>query len=230
MEWWHCAWFLFSLCLPVGEENGNPLQYSCLENSMDREAWQATVYGVAKSWPRPSDWARAFLYFLNVMQHTCFAFLNTIFNDCMLKVKVKLLSRVWLFATPWTVAHRAPLFIEFSRQGYWSGLPFPSPGDLPNPVIEPRSPTLQADALPSEPPGKLFLLQGNLPNPGIKPRSPTLQADSLPAEPQGRPKNTGVGSLSLLQWFFPTQESNQGLLHCRRILYQLSYQGSPIVC
>ena len=68
---------------------------------------------------------------------------------------------------------------------------------------------------------------GDLPNPGIKPRSPALQADSLPAEPPGKPKNTGVDSLSLLQWIFLTQESNQGLLHCRRILYQLSYQGSP---
>ena len=56
-----------------------------------------------------------------------------------------------------------------------------------------------------------------------KPRSPTLQADFSPAEPQGKPKNTGVGSLSLLQGIFPTQESNQGLLHCRLILYQLSY-------
>ena len=68
-----------------------------------------------------------------------------------------------------------------------------------------------------DPPG-----EGN----GIEPRSPALQADSLPAEPQGKPKNTGVGSLSF-QWIFPSQESNQGFLHCRRILYQLSYQGSP---
>ena len=67
--------------------------------------------------------------------------------------KVKLLSCVRLFATPWTVAHQAPPSIEFSRQEYWSGLPFPSPGDLPAPGIEPRSPTLRADALPSEPPG-----------------------------------------------------------------------------
>ena len=63
--------------------------------------------------------------------------------------------------------------------------------------------------------------------PGIKPRSPTLQADSLPAEPQGKPKNTGVGSLSLFQQIFPTQELNWGLGHCRQILYQLSFQGSP---
>ena len=56
---------------------------------------------------------------------------------------------------------------------------------------------------------------------------PALQADSLPTEPQGKPKNTGVGSLSLLQWIFPSQELNRGLLHCRQILYQLSYQGSP---
>ena len=87
--------------------------------------------------------------------------------------------------------------MEFSRLEYWSGQPFLSPGDLPNP--------------------------------GIEPRSPTLQADSLPAEPQGQPKNTRVGSLSLLQQIFPTQESNQGLLHCGQILYQLSYEGSPIL-
>ncbi|RJF55596.1 hypothetical protein D4Z76_09305, partial [Campylobacter coli] len=61
---------------------------------------------------------------------------------------------VGLFTTPWTVAYQAPLFMEFSRQEYWSGLPFPSPGDLPDPGNDPRSPTSQADALPSEPPGK----------------------------------------------------------------------------
>ena len=67
----------------------------------------------------------------------------------------------------------------------------------------------------------------DLPDPGIKPRSPTLQADSLPSEPPGKAKNTGVDSLSLLWGIFPTQGSNWGLLHCRQILYQLSYQGSP---
>ena len=86
----------------------------------------------------------------------------------------------------------------FSRQEYWSGLPCP-------------------------PPGNLF-------NPGIKPKSPALQADSLPSEPPERPKNTGAVSLSLLQGIFLTQESNQGLLHCRYILYQLSYQESPVLC
>ena len=72
-----------------------------------------------------------------------------------------------------------------------------------------------------------FLSPENLPNSEIEPRSPTLQVDSLPTEPQEKPKNIGVGSLSLLQEIFLTQESNQGLLHCRQILYQLSYQGSP---
>ena len=72
----------------------------------------------------------------------------------LVKVKVKSLSCVRLFATPWTVAYQAPLSMGFSRQECWSGLPFPSPGDLPNPGIEPRSPALRADALPSEPPGK----------------------------------------------------------------------------
>ena len=59
-------------------------------------------------------------------------------------------SCVQLFATPWTVAHQAPLSMGFSRQEYWSGLPFPSPGDLPDPAIEPQSPTLQADSLSTE--------------------------------------------------------------------------------
>ena len=70
----------------------------------------------------------------------------------------------------------------------------------------------------------------DLPNPGIEPRFPALWVDSLPAEPQRKPNNTGMGSPSLLQQIFPTQESNQGLLHCRWILYQLSYQGSPKRC
>ena len=69
-------------------------------------------------------------------------------------MKVRSLSRVRLFATPWTVASQAPPSMGFSRQECWSGLPFPSPGDLPDPGIEPESPALQADALPSEPPGK----------------------------------------------------------------------------
>ena len=111
----------------------------------------------------------------------------------MKKWKRKSLSHVQLFATPWTVACQAPLSMEFFRPEYWSGLPFSSSGDLPNPGIEPRSPTLQADSLPSELPGK--------------------------------PKNAGVGSLSLLRWIFLTQESKWELLHCRRILIQLSYEG-----
>ena len=72
----------------------------------------------------------------------------------MQKQEPKLLSRVQLFATPWTVAHQAPLSIEFSRQEYWSGLPFLPPGDIPAPGIEPGSPALQSDTLPSELPGK----------------------------------------------------------------------------
>ena len=67
---------------------------------------------------------------------------------------MKSLSRVQLFETPWSVAHKAPFSMEFSRQEYWTGLPYPSPGDLPDPGIEPVSLALQADTLPSEPPGK----------------------------------------------------------------------------
>ena len=70
------------------------------------------------------------------------------------KVKVKSLSCVRLFGTPWTVAYHAPQFMEFSRQEYWSGVPFLSPEDIRNPGIEPMFPALQADCLPSEPPGE----------------------------------------------------------------------------
>ena len=68
-------------------------------------------------------------------------------------MKVKLLSGVRLFVTPWTVACQASLSMGFSRQEYWSGLPLPPPGDLPDPGIEPGSPALEADALTSEPQG-----------------------------------------------------------------------------
>ena len=71
--------------------------------------------------------------------------------------KVKSISCVRLFVTPWTVAHQAPPSMEFSRQEDWSGWPLPSPGDLPGPGIEPRSPALQADTLLSEPPGKSYI-------------------------------------------------------------------------
>ena len=87
-----------------------------------------------------------------------------------------------------------------SRQEYWSGLPWPPPRDLPNP--------------------------------GIEPRSPILQVNSLPSAPTGKPKNTGMGSLPLLLSLFHvnflTQEPNWDLLHCRQILYQLSYQGTQV--
>ena len=88
--------------------------------------------------------------------------------------------------------------MEFSRQKYCSGLPFPSSEDLPNPEIE----------------------LGSL----------ALQADSLLAESPRKPMNTGVDRLSFLQGIFLTQKSNWGLLHCRHILYQRSYQGSPFPC
>ena len=65
-----------------------------------------------------------------------------------------MLNHVQLFVIPWTVAHQAPLSVEFFKQEYQAGLPFPPPGDLPDPGIEPWSPTLQTDYLPSEPPGK----------------------------------------------------------------------------
>ena len=75
-------------------------------------------------------------------------------KQCKQHESVYSLSHIWLFATLWTVAHQAPLSMGFSRQGYWSGLPLPSTGDLPDTGIKPGSPASQADALPSEPLGK----------------------------------------------------------------------------
>ena len=107
-------------------------------------------------------------------------------------LKVKAIQLCPILCDPMDIQSMA-----FSRPEYWSGQSFFSPRDLPNI--------------------------------GIEPRSPALQADSLPAEPPGKTKNTGVGNLSLLRGIFLTQESNRGLLHCRQILYQLSYKGSPVL-
>ena len=124
----------------IGEGNGNPVQYSCLENPRDRGAWWTAVNGVTQSPTR-----------LKLLSSSSSSALQ---GPLPVEVKVKSLSRVQLFATPWTVAYQAPLSMGFSRQECWSGLPFPSPGDLPDPGIKPGSPALQADNLPSEPPGK----------------------------------------------------------------------------
>ena len=112
----------------AGEGIGYPLQYSDLENSMD-----CTVHGVAKCRTRLSN-------FHFQLVHSCW---------CLVKVSVRR-SVVSDSVTPWTVAHQAPLCMEFSRQEYWSGLPFPSPGDLLNQGSSPG--LLQEDSLLSEPP------------------------------------------------------------------------------
>ena len=77
---------------------------------------------------------------------------------------MKVLVSQLVSVTPWTAARQAPPSMEFSRQEYWSGLPFPSPGDLPDPGMEPRSPALQVDSLPSEPLGKphSFIVKGKV--------------------------------------------------------------------
>ena len=152
------------------EGNGNPLQYSCLENPMDWGAWWAAVHGVAKSRTRLSDFTFTFHFHASEKEMaTHYSVLvwripgtaepggllsmgsyrvghdwsdlaaatvavcvciNICLYRCMWsEVKWKSLSRFWLFVTPWTVTHQAPLSMLFSRQKYWSGLPFPSPGD-----------------------------------------------------------------------------------------------------
>ena len=191
----------------------NPLDCS-LPGSFVHGVFQARrLELVAISYSRGSSWPR------DQTQVSCIA---GRFSTIWAVSEVKLISRARLFATPWTVAYQAPPSVGFSRQEYWSGLPLPSPGDLPHPGIEPRSLALQADALPSEPPGKLIWAIG---------KSQILSRVWLFATPWNSPwnslgQNTGVGRLSLLQGIFLTQRMNPGLPHCRRILSQLSHQGS----
>ena len=125
---------------------------------------------------------------------------------------------------------------NFQAREYWNGLPFSSPGDLPNPGIEPGSPALQADALSSEPLGKpqyglairkvLYMHAHDSESESRSVVSDSLCPQGLYSPWNSPGQNTGVGSHSLLQGIVPTQRSNQGLLHCRQILYQLSYQES----
>ena len=138
-----------------GERNGNPLQYSFLENSMDRGAWWATVYGVAKSQTQLSmhtcisiclsEKEGLFLAYHNISMllspKNCFY--------CCFVAK----SRLTL-VIPWTVACQTSLSIGFPRQEYWSGLPFPSPGVLLNPGMELTSASSAGGFFPTESPGK----------------------------------------------------------------------------
>ena len=107
--------------------------------------------------------------------------------------------------------------MQFPKQEYWGGLPFPSPGALPDPGIELASPALAGRFFTTEPPGKVKVAQ----------LCPTL-CDPMDYNPWNSPgQNAGVGSSFLLQGIFPTRGSSQGLQHCRWILYQLSHLGSP---
>ena len=137
-------------------------------------------------------------------------------------------SRVHLFATPWTVAQQASLSMGFSRQQYWSGLPCPLPGDLPDPGIKPT--TLTSPALA----GGFFtshttweapcMLSQSVVSDSLQPHRLPLPSSSVDGDSPGR--NTGVGFHALLQGIFPAQGWNPGLLCCRLILYQLSHQGN----
>ena len=133
------------VCLPLCD----PMDCS-LPGSSVHEIFQARILGrvatsSSKGWIFPNQGSRLCLRHWQVdslpLSHL---------GSPLLLIVVQSLSIVRLFATPWTAACQAPLSMRFSRQRYWSGLPFPSSGDLPNPGIEPRSPALQADSLPTE--------------------------------------------------------------------------------
>ena len=152
-----------------------------------------------------------------------------------------MLSHVQLFATPWTIDRQAPPSMQFSRPEYWSGLPFPSAGHLPNPRIEPRSPTMQADSLlfvPSRKPGHEF--GGTLFNPVY---AKLLQSHQTLCNPMdcslpgfvcswdSPGKKTGVGCHFLFQGIFRTQGLNLcllRLLHWQVGSLPLAPPGKPV--
>ena len=126
------------------------------------------------------------------------------------KWKIWLLSGVWLFETPWTIAPQAHLSMGFSRQEYWIGLPFTSQADLPDSVTE----TWVSES-------RLVVFYSLWPHGLYSPGNSLCQNTEVGSQ------NTGVGSDSFLQGIFPTQRLNPGLPHCRWILYQMSHKGSP---
>ena len=153
---------------------------------------------------------------------------------------MRLLSHVRLVVTPWTVVYQASPSTGFSRQEYWSGLPFPSPGDLPDPGIEPGSPALEADALTSEPPGKpqefdiwLSVYLCNKVVFCLVTKSYLTLCDPWSMAPRllfpwdFPDKNVGVGCHFLLQGIFPTQGLNPWLLNWHVDSLALSHLGSP---
>ena len=142
----------------IGEGNGNTLQCSCLENPRDGGAWWAAVYGVTQSRTRLKRLSSSTVNGGEIPSNPTSPF-NPIMCAvlCSVSSAVSTLSHPTLFYLMDCVAHLAPLSMGFSRQDYWSRLPCPPPGDLPDPRIEPGSPALQADSLPLASPGKQLL-------------------------------------------------------------------------
>ena len=143
-------------------------------------------------------------------------------------MKMLVTQSIWLFVTPWTVAHQALLSIGFFRQVYWSGLPFPPPGNLPDPEIEPASPPGPALA------GRFFTNSTTWKSISYSVISNSLWPHGLyltrPLCPWNSPgKNTRVGCHSLLQRIFPTLELNLRFLHWQADALPLSYQESAIL-
>ena len=132
-----------------GGGNGSPLQYCCLGNPTDRGAWRAAVHGAQRL--RHDLVTQPHLcYRTHEDNHICLCVCASV-SMC---VCVCVLSPIWLFVTPWTAALQAPLSMGLPRQQYWSGLPCPPPGDLPEPEIKPMSPALADRFFPAEPLGK----------------------------------------------------------------------------
>ena len=118
-----------------------------------REGNEKDMLGLGEAKQGSENWGRSVGAIINLRASLVVQMVKNLPAMQEWKWKCWSLSRVWLFAPPWTVAHQAPLSMKYSTQDYWSELPFPSSGDLPNPGIDPESPALKDDSFPSEPPG-----------------------------------------------------------------------------
>ena len=153
---------------PPREGNGNPLQDSCLENPMNRGALVSFDYSLICLYTRTSiifwqadicvvwitEWSLNYVIWQDLGPSFSSSGIFCLSAWTGMKWRDDSHSVMSSSVTPSTVAHQTPVSIDFSRWEYWNGLPFPSPGDLPDPGIEPSSPELQADSLSSEPPGR----------------------------------------------------------------------------
>ena len=149
---------LFQSCLTLCDPMDYRLPGSSIYGITQTRILERVAISFSRGFSGPREWTQRPRDWIQVSCIVDRFFTVWATKETLLVIKVKPRSHIRLFATPWAIGYQAPLSMGLTRQEYWSGLPFPSPGDLPNTGIELGSPALQTDALPSEQPGKSLLV------------------------------------------------------------------------